>query len=112
MSTAALANLFYRGASHILDHGVPSAEAIAVWKQAFNVDSLPTDQASLAKAFAAQGDGVMLRLRNHVLAREFHLDEQIDRNTGAQCSAKNLTWSYAEVLNAMTSRNNYLNKAK
>jgi hypothetical protein len=43
--------------------------------------------------FAAQGDGVMLRLRSHVAGDGFHLDEQIDRNTGKQMSAEDLTWS-------------------
>ena len=46
----------------------------------------------------------MIRLRSHVVADDFHLDEQIDRNTGVQMSAKDLTWSYAEVLNAVTAR--------
>lgn len=108
LSTAALAGLFYRGASHILAKGVPSSEALTAWKAAFNTDSLPTDKASLAKVFAQQGDGVMLRLRSHVAGDNFHLDEQIDRNTGAQMSAEDLTWSYAEVLNAMHWRDEYV----
>jgi len=109
LSTAALASLFYRGAAHILTYGVPSSEVLAVWQKAFNTaDALPTDKAALAKVFAAQGDGVLLRLRSHVVARGFHLDEQIDRNTGAQMSAKDLTWSYAEVLNAMSHRAKYI----
>ncbi len=113
MSTAALANLFYRGASFILDHGIPSADALSSWKLAFNSNSdLPTDQNNLAAIFAAQGDGVLLRLRTHVQSDNFHLDEQLDKNTGVQCSAENLTWSYAEVLNAMASRNIYLNKVQ
>lgn len=113
LATAALANLFYRGAAHVLDHGVPSAAALSAWKTAMNSASdLPTSPAALAKVFAAQGDGVLLRLRYHVQGKGFHLDEQLDRNTGIQISAKDLTWSYAEVLNAMTSRNIYLSKAK
>jgi GH15 family glucan-1,4-alpha-glucosidase len=52
--------------------------------------------------------GVMLRLRGHVEPEGFHLMEQIDRNTGVQSSAKDLTWSYAEVLNAMHFRGAYL----
>ena len=112
LSTAALASLFYRGALDILAVGVPSSSALAQWQKAFNSPTaLPTDPSSLAKVFAAQGDGVLLRLRSHVLARSFHLDEQIDRNTGAQISAKDLTWSYAEVLNAMMFRNQYISKA-
>mmetsp|Transcript_30110 Transcript_30110/g.32819 ORF Transcript_30110/g.32819 Transcript_30110/m.32819 type:complete len:507 (+) Transcript_30110:78-1598(+) len=112
LSTAALASLFYRGASHILAKGVPSSAALDVWKTAFNTDSLPTDAASLAKVFAQQGDGVLLRLRAHVAGDNFHLDEQIDRNTGVQMSAEDLTWSYAEVLNAMHWRGQYINASR
>jgi glucoamylase len=111
LSTAALASLFYRGALDILTYGVPSTAALTAWKSAFNTASLPSDKASLAKYFAAQGDGVLLRLRNHVTARGFHLDEQIDRSSGVQTSAKDLTWSYAEVLNAMNYRSQYIAKA-
>jgi len=112
LSTAALASLFYRGALDILANGVPSSAALTQWQAAFNsASALPTDAASLAKVFAAQGDGVLLRLRQHVLARGFHLDEQIDRNSGAQMSAKDLTWSYAEVLNAVNYRKQYISKA-
>ena len=112
LSTAALASLFYRGAIDILAHGVPSASVLDAWKKAFNTQTaLPTSASALAKFFAAQGDGVLLRLRSHVTARGFHLDEQIDRNNGAQISAKDLTWSYAEVLNAMSHRKNYLSRA-
>ena len=32
--------------------------------------------------------------------------EQIDKNSGQQISAFDLTWSYAEVLNALYYRNN------
>jgi glucoamylase len=112
LSTAALASLFYRGASHILSYGVPSSDVLAVWQKAFNSDTaLPTDKSSLAKVFAAQGDGVLLRLRSHLVARGFHCDEQIDRNTGVQASAEDLTWSYAEILNAMYYRGKYLTSA-
>jgi glucoamylase len=109
LSTAALASLFYRGAADIITNGVPSSSTLGQWQKAFNsASALSTDKATLAKYFAAQGDGVLLRLRNHLTARGFHLDEQIDRNTGAQMSAKDLTWSYAEVLNAVMYRDQYL----
>jgi glucoamylase len=46
LSTSALAGLFYRGASYILENGVPSSDALAIWKGAFNsTDDLPTDAA-------------------------------------------------------------------
>lgn len=113
LSTAALASVFYRAAAHVLKNGTPSSQALAVWKSAINSPgALPTSASALAQVFAAQGDGVLLRLRRHVQGNDFHLDEQIDRNTGYQISASDLTWSYAEVLNAMFYRGQYLNEAK
>jgi len=108
LSTAALASLFYRGAIDIAKNGPPSATALATWATAFNVTSLPSDTTALATFFAAQGDGVLLRLRYHVAPNGFHLQEQIDKNTGVQTSAHDLTWSYAEVLNAMNYRAQFL----
>jgi glucoamylase len=105
LSTGALAGLFYRGASYILSHGAPNADTLAVWKKAFNTaDDLPTDPVALSNIFAAQGDGVLLRLRNHVVNDNFHLDEQIDRNTGVQMSAEDLTWSVSDLYNKINVR--------
>ena len=42
------------------------------------------DGAAVAATFAAAADGVMLRLRKHVINDGGHLDEQLDRSTGAQ----------------------------
>jgi len=114
LSTAALAQLLYRGASFIVDNGIPSSAALDKWAVALNLgedaSDLPTDPATLATLFAASGDGVLLRLREHVNADGFHLSEQIDRNSGKQMSASDLTWSYAEVLNAMDKRANFMKK--
>merc|ERR1711924_435093 len=55
----------------------------------------------MAQAMVGAGDGVMLRIRHHVKDAGFHLSEQLDKNTGAPMSAKDLTWSYATVLKAM-----------
>lgn len=112
LSTAALGQLLYRAASYILDNGVPDSTTLAKWAEAFNADvkDLPTDSELLAEVFAAAGDGVLLRLRTHVQGYNWHLAEQLDRNTGAQISAEDLTWSYAEVLNAMRQRDIYISK--
>lgn len=110
LTTAALGNLFYRAAATILDGSAdPSdgTEQWTVWADALNVDSVPTEAASAADLFFRAGDSVLLRLRAHVEADGFHLAEQIDRTTGLQISAEDLTWSYAEVLNAMTARAAY-----
>jgi GH15 family glucan-1,4-alpha-glucosidase len=39
-----------------------------------------------------------------------YADEQIDRNTGVQVSSEDLTWSYAEILNAASAREIYMAK--
>jgi glucoamylase len=51
------------------------------------------------------GDSVLNRIAAHVAGDNFHLAEQIDRDTGMQKSATDLTWSYANVLTAMHARN-------
>ena len=55
-----------------------------MWQKALNRETpLPTnDVVSLAKIFAAAGDGVLLRLRMHVSGENWHLYEQLDKNTG------------------------------
>jgi len=50
------------------------------------------------------GDAVMNRLYQHVKGDGGHIAEQIDRNNGAQKSANDLTWSYANILSAMKER--------
>jgi hypothetical protein len=81
---------------------------LAVWSDALNVPNMAAmDSAAVASTFAAAADGVMLRLRKHVVADQGHLDEQMDRASGAQISAKDLTWSYAEALNAVHKRASY-----
>jgi glucoamylase len=114
LSTGALAQLLYRAASYVIDtNSVPTADVLAAWRMALNAPSnLPTTPAALAQVFFNNADGVLWRLRQHVTAKGFHLDEQIDRNTGVQVSAEDLTWSYAEVLNAMTQRNKFLSKTQ
>ena len=59
----------------------------------------------------AVGDSVLQRVRYHTEGDGFHLFEQMNRGTGYQMSAEDLTWSYAEVLNAMHSRDVYNDKA-
>ena len=72
------------------------------------MSSSPT---TLAYQFAAAADGVMMRLKQHVEPEDLHLYEQIDRNTGEQMSASDLTWSYAEMLIALHQRDIYLSTA-
>lgn len=72
-----------------------------MWSKALNVNSIPDDQINF---FKSQGDGLLLRLKYYIESYDFHMYEQIDKNTGQQISAYDLTWSYAEVLNALKNR--------
>ena len=64
-----------------------------------------------AMEVATAGDAVMYRVYYHVEPYGFHLSEQIDRNTGAEESATDLTWSYATILKAMWYRNYFTTAA-
>jgi GH15 family glucan-1,4-alpha-glucosidase len=46
----------------------------------------------------------MWRMYKYVKNDGGHITEQIGRNSGAQTSAKDLTWSYANILSAMKER--------
>merc|ERR1712232_1494019 len=61
-----------------------------------------------ADALLGAADGVMLRIKHHVAADDFHMREQIDRLHGHQLSAADLTWSYANVLKALHARDEYV----
>merc|ERR1712216_902226 len=86
--------------------GAPAADTLKIWSEALNVKDLSAQTA--ATVFAAAGDAVLARIAHHVRAAniDFRLDEQLDKNTGATASAKSLTWSYAEVFNALRWRDN------
>ena len=107
LTTAALAQVLYRAASYTLENGIPSKDALAQFSAALNTE-VSGSASSVAATLAAGGDSVMLRLKEHVGEDEGHLDEQMDRNDGHQISAKDLTWSFAEVINAMSARDAYV----
>eukprot|EP00435_Cladocopium_sp_Y103_P046472 s1280_g13.t1 len=98
--TAALANLLYQAAETTSATPLTHQE-LAAWKAALNGGS---EFNGSPRAFLAAGDSVLMRLRNHISKDDFHLFEQIDRSSGQQYNAKDLTWSYAELLNALVTR--------
>ena len=101
--TAALANLLYRAAISAA-HAPPAPDAVDAWRATFGV-SFGRGAGGFPVAFVAAADSVLRRLRLHVVAADNdHLYEQIDKNTGAQYNAKDLTWSYAEMLSALEQR--------
>lgn len=96
--TASLASLLYRAAQE-----VPTATLCADTLRAWQDALAWTAFAGSAEDFIAAGDSVMARLHHHIDA-DYRLYEQIDRRTGKQFNARDLTWSYAEVLNALHER--------
>ncbi|OLP89465.1 hypothetical protein AK812_SmicGene29068 [Symbiodinium microadriaticum] len=67
--------------------------------------------------FVAAGDSILTRIRKHISDEDgMHVYEQIDRNTGKQYNAKafrarDLTWSYAEILTALALRRTVTSEA-
>lgn len=111
--TAVLAECFYKGAVAMKEQMLENngndfplaTEEYGEWMDLLNLVEGSTASDYVAAATAA-GDSVMTRLWTHVKDDGGEIDEQIDRETGAQKSAKNLTWSYANVLNALHVRKN------
>ena len=85
-------------------------EALSLWGKVLNVSFVGTRlstgelKASLAQALTTAGDGVLLRIRYHTVGSGLHMSEQLDRETGAEESATDLTWSYSSVLRAVVQR--------
>lgn len=102
--TAVLAKTFYQGATTLAEsNGFEDEEDRKAW---FDLLKLP-ESASFEKQVEAAigaGDAVMYRLWQRVKSDNGHIAEQIDRNNGAQKSANDLTWSYANILSAMQAR--------
>jgi glucoamylase len=98
LTTAALASLMYRIHNELKLGKVMSGETMTIWLNAFNINNFPSD---LPSFFKSQGDGILNRIKHYIKSYNFHMYEQIDKNNGQQISAYDLTWSYAEVLNAI-----------
>jgi len=116
LTTAALAELFYRGArAAIEEQKLPEPAAYKIWTEILSIEESVATTLTLkdfAFKLSAAGDSVMQRLYYHVSGDGFHLAEQIDRNSGSQCSAADLTWSYANVLKALASRAQFYDAMK
>jgi len=100
--TASLSHLLYQAAGAVSTNGALDGETLAAWKQALGESFTGTRD-----SFLAAGDSVLSRLKHHLASTGQNagfLYEQLDKNTGAQYNAKSLTWSYAEVFDALHQR--------
>jgi len=99
--TAVLAKTFYQGANVLLQsNGFLKEEDKKAWFELLKLPESSTFTNQVQAAIKA-GDAVMYKLYNHVKNDNGHIAEQIDRNNGAQKSANDLTWSFANILSAM-----------
>ena len=116
LTSGCLAQLFYRASSAVAtgqfyEHDV---EHVRAWMRAMpsaasgmNTTSILSEGATaaeLAGAMLDAGDGVLYRIKYHTQGNNLHQPEQLDRDTGAEKSATDLTWSYATILKAMVQR--------
>ena len=94
---------------------VPAEESLAHWQQIFlrvihehhSIRKMKKyTPLQFARLVTSAGDAVLDRIRYHTQSSGFHQPEQLDKNTGAEASATDLTWSYATILKAMWHRNN------
>ena len=103
--TAVTAKTFYQGASAMIQgNGFQNSEDKNAWAELLNIENKNVSTEEMAQAALSAGDAIMYRLFQHVKDRDGHIDEQISKTTGVQTSAKDLTWSYANLLSAMQER--------
>lgn len=109
-----MAEVLYRAANAtISSNSLPEATVRDIWHgivQDLNTGAIVEENldldtpAGLARALVLSGDGVLNRIRFHTINNDLHMPEQLDKNTGAEASATDLTWSYATILKAMAVR--------
>jgi len=115
--TAVLGELFYLGGQttyqRIQQNGDYSLKYSQnkEWISLLRLEETATAK-DLAAAQVSAGDAVMTSLWSHVQDADGRMDEQIDKHTGAQASARGLTWSYANILHALHVRNKVLDLQK
>jgi glucoamylase len=119
--TAALGQLLYNAAQEIVvSSSSPSsaaaaaltAEARSLWADVLGwPEAAELSAPALAEALSGAADGVLTRLSKHVASAGYHLNEQLDKSSGAPMAAADLTWSYATVLKAMYYRAQYYTAA-
>jgi len=85
--------LFYNAADLVSSNGLTSDQLTAWTAVLSDLTSAGSDKSKQATVFVNAGDSVMQRLYTHLSKDDFECDEQIDKVTGAQTSAQNLTWS-------------------
>jgi glucoamylase len=103
--SAVYAKTFYQMANSIINsNGFSNSRDKEAWFKLLKISSHSSLRAQAQAAINA-GDSVLYRIYQNVKNDGGHISEQMDRVTGTQMSAKDLTWSYANILSAMQERN-------
>lgn len=108
--TAVLAETFYLSAKDFYSRSdntllKDSSDAgVKEYMKLLNMEDSNGTLRNLGDAAVQAGDAVMNRMWTYLKNDDGRIDEQIDRDTGAQKSAKQLTWSHANILHVMHTR--------
>jgi len=95
--SASAATLLYRQSEAMSKGGIIQDETASQMYEAI------LGQEVTPLSLIGAGDAI-LNFMKTFLTNGLHMNEQIDRDSGALTSAKDLTWNYANVLKAMRSR--------
>ena len=102
VSTASLADLYYRVAAHVTTAAAMTIDALSTpIFTPIGIDATTTP-ADAASALLAAGNRMLDAVLFH--SDYLQLSEQFDGTTGYEKSVANLTWSYASFLSAARSR--------
>lgn len=104
-----LAEVFYltaqdfysRDQNTLLKDIVATDKGVQEYLKLLNMQNNSGSIKDLADACVQAGDSVLNRIWKYVKNDGGRIDEQIDRNTGTQTSAKQLTWSHGNVLHVL-----------
>jgi len=103
--SAVTAETFYKGASLTLQkaaafNALSSPADKPKWAKLLHLDAAVSN-IELAQAQISAGDAILNFVYQQTFIDNNNIFEQIDKFSGFQVSAESLTWSYANILNAM-----------
>lgn len=115
LTTANVARAYYMAADYIVENLNKtetfdlSENLYDVWYKTLGIEEKEFNNKNerlinLSDTLISAGDAVLRRIYEHVKGDDFHCNEQINRNNGAQTSVFDLTWSYGNILSALTLR--------
>lgn len=120
LCTNAFGELYYRVAKELLVHGRVQISSLnqpffvhAMRFTKFTSGSLKVGTVltradavfmQLMDALAQNGDDYLNRVKYHVQGDDYHMNEELNKDSGYQQGAHDLTWSYGTAISAMNAR--------